>query len=230
MTHRQAFIGGKDWFSQSGLPDDQMATPYVYARRLTRYIADPSTVRVRTLGHFGRAPGIETIRAMRHKWVEMVDKRAMEQDDRPALTIRQPKPTPVDTEPQPVIIKIGPPPEPLPVAARGYMLHTATDVIDACADAFGISYGELIGTMRNRQYTRPRNLCIAVLRARGNSYPNIGRIIGGRDHSTIVTALHKFFAREIIDPQYEKAWMSLAPCVAKACRSVEELNLVCGRV
>jgi len=221
---RQAYIGGKEWFSQSGLPDEHIVSPHVYARRLTRYISDASTVRARTVDHFGRAPGIEVIRKMRADWLDLLKTRAQEQAEH-GLVLAGPVPQlqlvrPVDIEPEP---KPEPPALP-PVAARGFMLHTGRDVIDACADACDISHGELIGSMRNVEFTRGRNLAAAVLRARGNSLPNVGRLLGGRDHSTVMNAIDRFFSREMKDPRFVAAWETLAPCVFKSGRTVAEMN------
>lgn len=44
-----------------------MAGCHDYAQRLASYITDASTVRVRTLEHFGRAPSVSTIRKMMEK-------------------------------------------------------------------------------------------------------------------------------------------------------------------
>jgi len=220
---RQAYVGGKEWFSQSGLPDDRMSTPRTYAYRLTRYISDPSTVRARTVDAFGAAPGIEVIRKMRSDWVDLVKRRAQEQAEHGCVIEAAPLPEPIpapERTPEP----IEPEPELKSVAARGYMLHTATDVIDACADACGISHGELIGTSRQVKFTRARGLCATVLRARGNSLPNVGRLMNGRDHSTVCNSIDRFFARDIKVPELEAAWNALAPCVLKACRSGLELT------
>ncbi len=222
---RQAYIGGKEWFSQSGLPEDQMGTPQVYARRLSRYIADPSTVRVRTLDQFGKAPTLAVIRDMRQRWLKLVEQRATEQDifDRPV-------------PPQPVLKLVeaevpeaptpAPAPNPTPVAARSFLLRTAADVIDACADVCDVTHGEIVGTMRLKEIVRARNLAAAVLRARGNSLPKVGALLGGRDHSTVVNAIDRFFVRDIREPAVGAAWKALAPCIAKACRTYDELSAV----
>jgi len=238
-----------DWFGHSGFneveehyPWGDARAPLRYAERLSRYIGDASTVRVRVLDRFGRAPSIETIRSYRSHWLDEVRERSapfyvkgMENDEEEegepevgasdqqilALAISEPEAEPT---PEPVVHEV----TALTRAATG--LHSSADVINACAMACNISHGELIGSMRSRQYVEARNLCAAVLRARGNSYPNVGRFIGGRDHSTIIHSVRTFFDREITKPEMAAAWVALAPCITKAARSMEDLDAICGTV
>jgi hypothetical protein len=69
---------------------------------------------------------------------------------------------------------------------------TGAELIQAVADAFDISYGELIGEGRSRYFVEARVVVVMVLRERGWSFPRIGRLIGGRDHSTIIHAHSSF--------------------------------------
>jgi len=73
-----------------------------------------------------------------------------------------------------------------------FMPITGTKLIQVVADAFNISYGELIGDGRSRRYVEARAIVIQVLRERGWSYPRIGKLLGGRDHSTIIHAWDTF--------------------------------------
>lgn len=224
------------WFAQSGFPPlHDVSGNRAYARRLCSYISDPSTVRARTLDAFGVAPAVGVIRAMRDEHLATTKRRSAKGQTRcegkgrsasilklVEAPISAPAEVELESAPEPKAeIKL----ERLPVAARGYLLFTAIDVIDACADARGISHGELIGSNRSVPYAKARNLCAAVLRARGNSLPNVGRHIR-RDHSTICNAIYRFFSRDIHETEMLKAWESLAPCIAKACRSVAELDAV----
>jgi hypothetical protein len=69
---------------------------------------------------------------------------------------------------------------------------TGMALVQAVADAFVISYGELIGQDRGRRYVEARAVVVAVLRERGWSYPRIGKLLGGRDHSTVIHAHQSF--------------------------------------
>jgi hypothetical protein len=47
--------------------DYDYSTPASYAKYLASYISDPSTIRARTLGYFGKAPTLEQCRELREK-------------------------------------------------------------------------------------------------------------------------------------------------------------------
>ncbi|HEY5976985.1 MAG TPA: chromosomal replication initiator protein DnaA [Solirubrobacterales bacterium] len=60
------------------------------------------------------------------------------------------------------------------------------------ATAFGVSRAELIGSSRAATPLRARQVAILLTRERtGLSLPEIGRLHGGRDHSTILNALRR---------------------------------------
>ena len=48
------------------------ATPHSYAAHLSNYIADPSTIRVRTLEVFGKAPSVDQCRNMRRSREQLI--------------------------------------------------------------------------------------------------------------------------------------------------------------
>lgn len=52
-------------------------SPISMAAGLVKYIADPSTVRVRVLDHFGRAPSVEQCRNLRKDYVRKRDARTL---------------------------------------------------------------------------------------------------------------------------------------------------------
>lgn len=219
-----------EWFGRSGF--DQLpynAQCHSYVARLVQYISDPSTVRVRTLERYGEAPTAAVIRKMRAAWLQKVADKiegaylygsesegsgANLQIIRAIEHVVEPAPLPI---PEPIV---------LPVAARGFLLPTGNDVVQACADFCGLTYEQLTGDSRETIYVKARNLCSAVLRARGNSYPNIGRFTLRKDHTTTRHAVQTFFKRDIKSKRYLAAWEALAPCVAKACRTAAELDAV----
>ena len=60
------------------------------------------------------------------------------------------------------------------------------------ATAFGVSRAELIGSSRAATPLRARQVAILLTRERtGLSLPEIGRLHGGRDHSTVLNALRR---------------------------------------
>lgn len=76
-------------------------------------------------------------------------------------------------------------------------LSPAQAVRRACAQAFGIDEAGLMGRSRQRRYSIARQATCYVLRQRFAhlSYPAIARLIGGRDHSTIIHAVRQTEAR-----------------------------------
>jgi chromosomal replication initiator protein len=65
-----------------------------------------------------------------------------------------------------------------------------------CAVAFGLTEAELIGRSRLRELTLARQATCYVLRRRmGLSTAVIGRMLGGRDHTTVLYAIRQTEAR-----------------------------------
>lgn len=58
-------------------------------------------------------------------------------------------------------------------------------LLEALARRLEIDPGELAGRSRTAATNRARALAVAVLHRQGNSYAEIGRILGGRDRSTV---------------------------------------------
>lgn len=72
----------------------------------------------------------------------------------------------------------------------------AREVLDFVADKFGLTYGDLCSTTRTREFARPRQLAMyAVYHLCPHmSYPATGRMLGGRDHTTIIWGVRKITA------------------------------------
>lgn len=66
------------------------------------------------------------------------------------------------------------------------------ELVTAIATDAGFTYAEIVGRARSGPLVAVRAVCCRILRERGMSYPQIGRVLGGRDHSTIINALNKF--------------------------------------
>jgi chromosomal replication initiator protein len=65
-------------------------------------------------------------------------------------------------------------------------------VVDVVARVFGISSEKLLGRNRTREVALPRQVVMYLLRHEGNvSLPQIGELIGGRDHTTVIYACEK---------------------------------------
>jgi chromosomal replication initiator protein len=69
---------------------------------------------------------------------------------------------------------------------------TVEQIQQRVASAFGISRAELVGTSRAATPLRARQIAILLTReATDLSLPQIGRLYGGRDHSTILNSLRR---------------------------------------
>jgi chromosomal replication initiator protein len=65
-------------------------------------------------------------------------------------------------------------------------------VLAAVASVFGISQEELIGRGRSRDVALPRQVAMYLMREEVNtSLPQIGEMLGGRDHTTVMYACEK---------------------------------------
>lgn len=69
---------------------------------------------------------------------------------------------------------------------------TAAEIIALVAESFGLPARSLTGSSQTRQITRPRFLAMALVRdVLDYSTPQIGRVFGGRDHTTVLHAIKR---------------------------------------
>ena len=65
-------------------------------------------------------------------------------------------------------------------------------VVDVVASSFGISREKLMSRERTREAALPRQVVMYLLREEANvSLPQIGEVLGGRDHTTVIYACEK---------------------------------------
>jgi len=65
-------------------------------------------------------------------------------------------------------------------------------VVDLVARAFNLSADRLLGRDRSRAVALPRQIAMYLLREEANvSLPQIGAVLGGRDHTTVMYAIEK---------------------------------------
>lgn len=62
-------------------------------------------------------------------------------------------------------------------------------LLHAIAREHGISYEQLVGKARHKSLVAVRKLAYRALRDAGYSYPEIGTLVGGRDHTTVMAGL-----------------------------------------
>lgn len=68
---------------------------------------------------------------------------------------------------------------------------SSIDLLESVAQAFGLCAKDLTGRQRNKWLSYARVTVVHLLIQRGNSTPVIGRILGKRDHSTIISLRNK---------------------------------------
>ena len=79
---------------------------------------------------------------------------------------------------------------------------TVEEIQQQVAVAFGISRAELVGSTRAATPLRARQMAILLTREMTDlSLPQIGRLYGGRDHSTVINSLRRAEAKLAGDPE-----------------------------
>ena len=94
--------------------------------------------------------------------------------------------------------------------------RTPTELVSAVAHEFGLTGYDLQGPGRARHLVQPRSVVVRILRDRGMSNPQIGKWLGGRDHSTIINLNRNFsmYARQ--NPIVQRAYMRLSEKMVEA--------------
>lgn len=97
-----------------------------------------------------------------------------------------------------------------PVAAANQHI-SVNEIIAIAAEQAGIKPADITGKRRIRRLVKVRFRAMAVARMirQDKSLPLLGRIFGGRDHSTVDHALAKQYVRVHTDPQEAAATEAL---------------------
>lgn len=111
---------------------------------------------------------------------------------------------PVYQKPKRVRHYVAPTPEYIPAGHREIVASIAADM--------DVSLADIVGIKRSKPIMQARLVAYKVLASRGtNSLAQVGRWIGGRDHSTVINGLRKFdkhatpWMRELVRRWTEKA-------------------------
>ncbi|MBI2334027.1 MAG: chromosomal replication initiator protein DnaA [Chloroflexi bacterium] len=76
------------------------------------------------------------------------------------------------------------------VPSRGDIEPVA--IVSEVADYFKLTVEKLLGRDRTKEVAHPRQIAMYLLREEAKiSYPQIGEVLGGRDHSTVMSAIEK---------------------------------------
>jgi chromosomal replication initiator protein len=82
--------------------------------------------------------------------------------------------------------------EVIPGASRSATATSVEEIQQRVAEGFGISRAELVGSSRAATPLRARQVAIFLTRELTDlSLPQIGRLYGGRDHSTVLNSLRR---------------------------------------
>lgn len=84
-------------------------------------------------------------------------------------------------------------------------MTTTETIITTVCDHYGLTKDELVGPLRPRRISRPRQIAMYLAHEMTNlSYPAIGRIFGGRDHTTVMHANKVIQERMDRDDEFEE--------------------------
>ncbi len=107
-----------------------------------------------------------------------------------------------------VVAQPAPPPPPRDVVAF---------IVEAAAAAFGVTAGHIVSASQLRPHCRARIACYWLLKSRLKfSSPKIGRILGRRDHTTVLSGLRR--ARELYE--HDADWRAKYDAVVAALEEV----------
>ncbi len=83
-------------------------------------------------------------------------------------------------------------------------------IVSAVAQHYNLSEEQLMGRSRARAVSVPRQLAMFLIREEtGASLPQIGQILGGRDHTTILHGCEKIGAQIETDEQLRRNWLAI---------------------
>jgi chromosomal replication initiator protein len=86
----------------------------------------------------------------------------------------------------------------------------ASKILEAVAASEGIGVNDLLGQNRSAKIAVPRQLAMYLLREFNEiSFPQIGELLGGRDHTTIMYGIKKIEEDEKLRKRAENIWHTL---------------------
>jgi chromosomal replication initiator protein len=93
-------------------------------------------------------------------------------------------------------------------------------IVSTVAAHFDLTEADLIGRSRRRQVSVPRQLVMYLIREEtGASLPQIGQILGGRDHTTIMHGCKKVGSQIETDDQLRRHWLAIKQTLAQSTNS-----------
>ncbi len=87
---------------------------------------------------------------------------------------------------------------------------TPSQVIETVAKYYSISVPEMVSPSRNKELVQPRQVAMYLIRQETDaSFPEIGALIGGRDHTTVLHGVERVKDRLEAEEQLRREVMSL---------------------
>lgn len=179
-------------------------SPEHTAKHLATYISDPSKIFAYVKNNWGRSPDLDKIKSYIPKHIirqDIGEPTEADAEDYRLRTFAMPEPVKKEW------VAPNPTNRPWP---KWYKPHgqriAAADLIRKVAYDFNMTPAELIGGGNAATFVGARAVVIKILRQRGHSYPVIGRILGGRDHSTVINSYRNFDYYAKRDPRVAEAY------------------------
>lgn len=89
-------------------------------------------------------------------------------------------------------------------------LVTIDNIIKTVAEYYKVKVADILSKRRNRSFTRPRQLAMALAKELTNhSLPEIGDAFGGRDHTTVIHAHRKMAELRVQKSDIEEDYVNL---------------------
>lgn len=85
----------------------------------------------------------------------------------------------------------------------------AGTLIRLTCQRFHLPREEVLGRCRARQFIGPRVVIARILRERGHSYAMVGRLMGGRDHTSIIHYCENFDVHARLNPMVNIVYREL---------------------
>lgn len=100
--------------------------------------------------------------------------------------------------------------------------HYASLVLETTAEFYGISIADLLGESRQKDFVHPSQITMHLLREEAKlSYPAIGKMLGGRDHTTIISGCLKIALDE---KKYPKVREEISAIRREICERIEQIS------
>jgi chromosomal replication initiator protein len=109
-------------------------------------------------------------------------------------------------------------------ALEGILTHSADlspeQIVSAVARHYHLSEEELFGRSRRRAVSVPRQLAMYLLREEtDSSLPQIGELLGGRDHTTIMHGCEKIGSQIETDDLLRRDWLAIKGILSEGLRA-----------